>query len=319
MLRILIALDGSENSEQALLHGAAIGRCFESELLLLRVISMDHTGIRATVDAVDWQLQRQQAASYLARQTEKLKSAGLNASWTLEEGNAADRIICCARQNNIDLIVLGALGHTGPGQFTRGGIAQKVISAAPTSILVGPPPVTSVQKVDSPDYKSILVPVDGTSGCQWILNMAAAIAAVHGAELILMQAIQKPQLWTTFADVREKRELLDQLMRISRMEATSSMQELKATLPPNLKVATEIVVTDNVANSINDMANTREVSLVALGAHSGASDSGCHFGMVPEFLLAHANRPVLVFQHDNSVAVSNFRSIYLQEQQANAS
>jgi nucleotide-binding universal stress UspA family protein len=318
MLRILIALDGSEMSEQALLHGAAIGGCFESELLLLRVVSMEHTGIRATVDSVDWQLRRQQAASYLARQTEKLKAVGLNATWTIEEGNVADRLICFARQNKIDLMVLGSLGHSGVSQFTRGGIAQKVISAAPTSILVGPP-VMPDEEVGASIYKSILVPVDGTSGCQWTLNIAAAIAAVHGAELILMQAIEKPQLWTTFADAREKRDLLDQFMRISRMEAACSMQELKATLPPNLKVTTDIVVTDNVANAINDMANARDVSLVALGAHSSGSASGWHYGMVPEFLLSHASRPVLVFQHDNSIAVSNFRSIYLPKQQAHAS
>jgi nucleotide-binding universal stress UspA family protein len=318
MLRILIALDGSELSEQALLHGAAIGRCFDSELVLLRVISTDQTGIRTTTDSVDWQLHRQQAAAYLGRKTEELKAAGLKASWTIEEGNVADRLICFARQNRIDLFVLGALGRSGAGQFARGGITQKVVSAAPTSILVAPA-VMPHQQLDDSVYRSILVPVDGSSGCQWTLNMAAAIAEVHDAEIILMQAIEKPQLWTTFADVREKRELLEELLRISRMEATCSMQELKATLPSNLKVTTDIVVTDNVAEAIDDSANARDVSLVALSAHSGGSSSGWHFGMIPEFLLAHTNRPVLVFQHDNNIAVSNFRSIYLPKHHAKVS
>ena len=43
MLRILIALDGSALSEKALYHGAALARCFESEIVLLQVVPTEQT------------------------------------------------------------------------------------------------------------------------------------------------------------------------------------------------------------------------------------------------------------------------------------
>jgi len=318
MIKILVALDGSELSEQALLHAAAIGKSFDSELLLLRVISADEKGVRSAVDAVDWQLHRRQAEAYLIRLTEALRAAGLNTSWRLEEGNAANRLICFTRQNDIDLIILGALGRSGIGQFARGGTVQKVVSAATTSVLIAAPVMEDEQFSDL-HYKRILVPVDGSCGSKWALNMATAIAEIHDAELILVQMIARPEFQTTMPNLREKQDLLEKIIRINRMEAEHHMRELKAKLPANLKVTTEIIVTDHAPHAINEMADARDVSLVVLSAHSDRHTSGWRYGPVPEFLLAHTNRPILVFQHASSLVASKFRSIYLPDNHAHAS
>lgn len=312
MIRILIALDGSELAEQALLHGAAIGSSFDSELVLLRVLSTDETGIRSTVDAVDWKIHRRQAEAYLDRQTEELKAVGLNASWRLEEGNVANRLTCFAHHNNIDLIVLGALGRSGVGPFSRGGTVQKVVSATTTSVLVATP-IMGIGKLGESIYERILVPVDGSCGSQWALSMATAIAEIHDSELILMQAIETPEYWTAVPNFREKQDLMDKFVRISRMEAEWRMQELRTKIPANLEVTTEIVVTGNVPHAVNEIAETRDISLVVLSAHGDRNPSAWSYGLVPEFLLAHTNRPVLVFQHDNGMAISKFRSVYLPD------
>jgi nucleotide-binding universal stress UspA family protein len=318
VIRILIALDGSELSEQALRHGAAIAHAFESKLVLVRVLSTNETGMRSATDAIDWQLHRRQAEAYLEGRTEELKATGLDVSWKLEEGRVAERLICCCKQNNIDLIVLGALGRSGIGSFARGGTAQKVISAATTSVLVAPPAIDP-EGTDKIAYKRILVPVDGSCESQWALTMAAAIAQIHDAELILMQAIETPELWTAVPDAREMRELRDSIIRTNRAEAERRLKTLQASLPNNLRVRSEVVTANHVPQAISQMADALDVSLVVLSAHSYKYPSGPHYGPVPEFLLTHMNRPVVVFQHGPDMAVNNFRSIYLPQNSAHVS
>jgi nucleotide-binding universal stress UspA family protein len=317
MIKILIALDGSELSEQALLHGAAIAYAFESELVLVRVLPIDETGAPSAIDAIDWQLRRRQVEAYLERRAQELKATGFKVSWKLEEGRVAERLCCCAKQNKIDLIVLGAFGRSGISSFARGGTAQKVISAATTSVLVAPPGKYSGRTGDFA-YKRILVPVDGSYGSQWVVKMASAIAEIHDAELILMQAIETPELCTGMPDARETRELRERIIRTNRAEAERQLKMLMVTLPSNLRVTSEVVVTGHVPDAINQMADARDVSLIVLGAHSDQHTSGWHYGPIPEFLLSHMDRPVVVFRHGSDVVTSNFRSIYLPDNHANA-
>jgi nucleotide-binding universal stress UspA family protein len=318
MIRILIALDGSELSEQALRHGVAIARAFESTLVLVRVLSTNETGARSATDAIDWQLHRRQAEAYLERRAEELKATGLEVSWKLEEGRVAERLICYCKQHKIDLIILGALGRSGIGSFARGGTAQKVISSATTSVLVAPP-AADQEDTGKVAYKRILVPIDGSYESQWALTMASAIAEIHDAELILMQAIETPGLWTSVPNAREHRELRESIIRTNRAEAERCLKTLQARLPNNLRVISEVVTTNHVPQAISQMADARDVSLVVLSAHSDKYPSGPHYGPVPEFLLSHMNRPVVVFRHGAEIAVNNFRSIYLPENIAHVS
>jgi nucleotide-binding universal stress UspA family protein len=317
MIKILIALDGSELSEQALLHGAAIAQAFESELVLVRVLSSDETGAHSAIDAIDWQLRRRQVEAYLERRAEELKATGLNVSWKLEEGRVAERLCYCAKQNKIDLIILGAFGRSGISSFARGGTAQKVISAATTSVLVAPPD-KNAERTGKLAYKRILVPVDGSYSSQWAVKMASAIAEIHDAELILMQAIETPELWTAVPDARETRELRERIIRTNRAEAERQLKMLMVTLPGNLRVTSEVVVTDHVPDAISQMAESRDVSLIVLSAHSDRHTSGWHYGPIPEFLLSHMDRPVVVFRYGPDMATNNFRSIYLPDNHANA-
>jgi nucleotide-binding universal stress UspA family protein len=312
MIRILIALDGSELSEQALLHGAAIAHAFESELLLVRVLSSNETGTRTATDAIDWKLQRRQVESYLKRCAQELKATGLNVKWKLEEGRVAERLICYAKQQAIDLIILGALGRSGIGSFARGGTAQKVISAATTSVLIAPPGQDS-QHTGKFVYKRILVPVDGSCGSQWALNMAAAIAEIDDAELILMQVIETSEPGSAVPDSREARELRESVNRANRAEAERHLKTLKAKIPNNLRVTCEVVVSNHVPHAINQMANARDVSLVALNANNDQHTCGWQSGPAPEYLLSHMDRPVVVFRQQSGVATNNFHSTYLSE------
>ena len=316
MVRILIALDGSEHSEQALLHGTALANAFESELILVRVLATEETGVQSAIDPLDWQLHRCQVQAYLERRTEEITNTGLNARWILEEGRVAERLIRCAERVAAHMIILGAVGRSGIGPFERGGTTQKVISAARTSVLIAPP-ATQTKKITELHYERILVPVDGSCGSQWALKIAAGIAEVHGSKMLLVQAIEKPELLSPMANTRRARELQEEIISTNRLEAERNLSSLKAKLPTNLHVTSLALVTSNIPDTINEIANQRHASLVVLSAHSDTHMSDWHYGSLPEFLLSHARCPVLVFQHSSAEQANNFHSTYLAETQVN--
>lgn len=317
MLRILVPLDGSDLAEQALTHATAIAKSFESEVLLLRVLTVAGDSVRSAVDSVDWQLHRRQAQAYLERCVEEINNQGIKVSGHLEEGKVADQVLSFAHQNNIDLITLTAYGRGGIGQFERGGTVQKIVSAARISVLVVHP-VHGISDDRDFRYRRIMVPVDVSAGAQWALTLASAIAQIHHAELLLVHVVQEPRLPYSATMTRESCELIERMTKISGMDATRRMQQLRNQLPANLEVETEIIVSKQVQYALNRIAEDRDASLVVLSAHSDQQGPDWHYGPVPEFMLAHSNKPILVFQQQGMSSVSKFRSTYLINECADA-
>jgi hypothetical protein len=85
--RILIPLDGSEGAEAALGHAVLLGKAFDGELHLLRVLSRAQTaGSGEPVDPLAWRLARARAGTYLSRLARELRDMGLQVTTEVQEG-----------------------------------------------------------------------------------------------------------------------------------------------------------------------------------------------------------------------------------------
>lgn len=316
MIRILIPLDGSALAEQALGHAIAISKVFSAELMLLRVVTESTDG---PVDCIDWQLQRRQASAYLESVADKLRGAGCVVRAAIEEGQPAAVIGRFCQDHQIDLIVLCRFGRGGVTRFGRGSVAQKVIAAASASVLLVGPEEGATDDGRGISYERILVPVDGTSGSEWGLSMGAMIAQIHGADLYIAHAIERPQIPTRMPRTKDVDELYERVHRHSRAESARRLEELKAQLPGDLKVTTRILATRDIARTLHTMSETIDADLIVLTAHGSPSEHDWRYGTVCESLLSHATRPVLVFQQrELDVTANRFRSLYLAELQADA-
>jgi nucleotide-binding universal stress UspA family protein len=142
--RILVTLDGSSLSMQALPHAETLARQAEAQLILLRVVP--YLSIEpAAADGLplDWtDLDKQQrlmvddSMQGLQALVNKLKFHGIAASAVVEVGEAAEIIVDYARGHDIDLIVMSTHGRTGLQRWLMGSVANKVISAAPCPVLL---------------------------------------------------------------------------------------------------------------------------------------------------------------------------------------
>lgn len=142
--KIMVPLDGSTLSEQALPHATALARQNEAELILLRVTPYISEAIIA-VDALplDWQNLDEQQRRLIDEATQALQPIIVNlkfqqveAKAIVEVGHAAEKIVEYAENHAADLIVMSTHGRTGLQRWLLGSVANKVASAAPCPVLL---------------------------------------------------------------------------------------------------------------------------------------------------------------------------------------
>lgn len=141
--RILIAVDGSAASEEALEPGAAAGLLREgSRITLAQVVEppsgmLSRTLLLPTFDRTA--MEREAATARLAQLAKQLREGGLAADVKVVIGaGVAAQILELARAEGSDLIVVGTHGAGGVERLLLGSVADKVVRGATQPVLVVP-------------------------------------------------------------------------------------------------------------------------------------------------------------------------------------
>jgi nucleotide-binding universal stress UspA family protein len=131
---ILVPLDGSSLSELALAPAIDLAREKGARLVLLRAAEA-HTTIadptEAQVEVV------REAEEYLGRVRARVLAGGLEGVETsVWYGPPDEAIVEAARYRGADLIVMSSHGRNGLGRLVLGSVAESVLRATPTPILL---------------------------------------------------------------------------------------------------------------------------------------------------------------------------------------
>jgi nucleotide-binding universal stress UspA family protein len=138
--RILLAYDGSEAGQQALLEGHEIAQWSHAELTLIAVMPLPLTALGPEVGAFDATTQAADKSHYqkvLDAGVRKLAEAGLTAHGDVVAGDAVSEIAACARHIQADLIVVGHKHlDSWAARWWRGSVSKALVEHAPCSVLV---------------------------------------------------------------------------------------------------------------------------------------------------------------------------------------
>ncbi len=138
--RILLAYDGSDSGQKALLDCQDLANWAQSELALVTVmpLHMDLMGMGGGV--YDPKLMEQEKAALqdvLDEGLARLRSAGHKATGTVLVGEIVDEITKHAAEISADLIVVGHRHlDSWAARWWRGSISKVLIEHAPCSVLV---------------------------------------------------------------------------------------------------------------------------------------------------------------------------------------
>lgn len=139
--KILVPLDGSEHSINALEKAIQIAKKFDGRITLIHAYSADlvslpkeYALIETTPEMVE--VSRYKGANILADAQIKAKDQGVQVETLLRAGQAVETIIETSRNGNFDLIVIGARGLSPIKEILLGSVSHGVTTHAQCPILV---------------------------------------------------------------------------------------------------------------------------------------------------------------------------------------
>jgi nucleotide-binding universal stress UspA family protein len=139
-MKILVAIDGSRDSDQGVRIALDIARFQEAEVTLLAVVPLypdiDLEITARARDSLESKLSTQ-GEQVLLKAKQMFKAEAISPKTLIISSAAiADEIVKLAEEEKMDLIVLGSRGLGATGRFSLGGTAMKIISRAPCSVLL---------------------------------------------------------------------------------------------------------------------------------------------------------------------------------------
>lgn len=127
--RILVALDGTPDSERVLSMVGEVAITHGSEVVLF----YDEPGVTDVGEVLGVRDAPQRIAAYAAR----LNKAGLEVRVEqTKTGRAADALLARIRQDKFDLVAMSTHGREGLARLTLGSIVEKVLRDADVTMLV---------------------------------------------------------------------------------------------------------------------------------------------------------------------------------------
>jgi nucleotide-binding universal stress UspA family protein len=134
--KILIPLDGSEYSLHALEKAVQIAKKFDGKITLINVYSVSSFNITPS-QVFDYVLEIRKSGETILAEGEKIvKAEGIQVETLLKEGHVVEQIVKKARDENFDLIVIGAKGISRLKEILLGSISHGVTTYAPCPVLV---------------------------------------------------------------------------------------------------------------------------------------------------------------------------------------
>jgi nucleotide-binding universal stress UspA family protein len=292
---LLIPLDGSSLAECVLPHGLAIAQTLGARATVLQVVEqVEPDGRTRAIDPLEWHYSEAEAGAYLQGVVERIGLAGVSATPVLLQGDPAERVIDHAQAEHVDLILLSSHGRSGLSGWNVSSVVQKILARAHVSILLVPAYHPMTAEVAALRYERVLVPLDGSQRAECVLPLVGALAALHGARILLAHVVRKPELPRRAPPSREDQELADALTERNRLEASQYLEDLRARL--SLPAEVRLLVEEHVAGTLQQLAVDEKVDLVLLSAHGYSGGTRWPYGSLPSSFIMYGNKPLLIVQ-----------------------
>ncbi|MDH3677041.1 MAG: universal stress protein [Nitrosopumilus sp.] len=134
-MNILVPLDGSENSQKALLQACDLAKNHQGHLVLVYVV--DKPLSLNLLDRKEYLgILRKFGNKVLIKGKEIAKNQGVDVTTIIKEGNISNEIVKLARNKKCNLIIVGSKGLGKTARFFLGSVSSKLANNSPCSILI---------------------------------------------------------------------------------------------------------------------------------------------------------------------------------------
>lgn len=301
---ILVPLDGSSFGEHALPLALTLARKSGATLHLVHV----HTPLQAVYaeiqlydDQLDAQV-RERSRQYLHNMAQSLQGLTATPINAVQYEGEVESIICeLATSMGIDLVVMTTHARGPMGRFWLGSVADKLIRDLTMPLLLVHPQDIAANIKQEVAIKHMLLPLDGTSLAEQMLEPAIALGSLMGSRYTLLRVIRPLMPMPTNLEgetlahmAQSWVEKIEKVHEQDRQAAKDYLEGVAKQLRSrSLEVATEVAVEEKPALAILHHAQP-PFDLIAMETHGRRGLSRLFMGSVADKVIRGAHLPILV-------------------------
>jgi len=276
--KIMVPVDFSDSSKTAVSEARSMAGFFKAKLHLVHVVDpreyyllAPHEELLMIPSEVD--IEKNSAKRLQQMKASMAKDHSIDPDVQVLSGDIHHSIVDYAKENGIDLIVMGTHGASGFKELFLGSNAQKVVTLSEK-------PVLTLQK-DKTGFKNILLPIDNSAHSREKVNIAVAIARSYTSKVHILG----------LPDSDEEEEMNKFRVKLKSVEENVSAE--------NLSFKTLIMQGDSLAAIALDYAEKNKCDLIVINTGHESKLTGIFLGAFAQQIVNHSKVPVLSVRHDD--------------------
>ncbi|MHB8881809.1 MAG: universal stress protein [Thermodesulfovibrionales bacterium] len=292
-MKILLAVDGSEYSEEAAKALTCMDLTEQDEIMLVHVVSW----VQFQYDAASYyeslkQIKQDVAPRIIDSALGLLAPVKARISTAIIDGSPDRYIMETAAEADMDLIVMGARGVKGMKSVLIGSVTKAVALHAPRPVLVIKPGFCS--RAAGGKLRVVLA-VDGSESSEQAARMLAAMPLSRTTAITIFNAI-----WSDFADIPERfvAEINDRVRDVIAENRTQEFKDSEQVLEQAQRYLRDRFSDLTLVSRVGDPSQ----EIMKIAGDAGMIVAGCRglrgipgmMGSVSRNILTHAGCSVLI-------------------------
>ncbi|GBD16403.1 Universal stress protein [bacterium HR26] len=287
---IILPLDGSEPSESALPYAAALAELTSAPIVVIHVLEEMRPVFDAHRGEVVWISPEQprvelEAPELLEEPIGRLRTAGLTVRPVLRLGDPAAEILAEVERWRAPLTVMASHGRGELERLLLGSVADRIVREAPAPVLVVPAASPSEQPARV-QFRTLLVPLDGTLFAEHALPAAMALARLARAGLTLVRVV----------DTHKRLTGGDELEQFEREAEVYLRQKAETLAGPSGRAILWQVLSGEPSQQLRRFITARQPDLVVMVTRGRGGLGRWLLGSVAEDLLTSRAAPLLLLR-----------------------
>ena len=302
---VLVPVDGSSFSREAVLQGLRIASMCGATLHLVKVammpvipavaegVSFDHEGLREFPSG--------ELSALYAIAAECRAHSTVTVTASVERGPVVDALISYAHRHDVDLIVMRSHARRGLVRVWFGSVADGLIRASGIPVLVVRPPSLATALETGTHFRRILVPLDGSTLAETALDPALKLAQVDGASITLLKVVTA---WKR----AEPGTLESSIGPASSVEVSEAQRYLDSVLAwpyaGKIQITRRVVISSDPAVTILQISENMEADLITLATRGRGALKRAASGSVSDQVMRACGVSVLVVHPADTAGIS---------------
>jgi nucleotide-binding universal stress UspA family protein len=133
--KLLVAYDGSEQSEKAYAMAVDMASKYSAKMIVLSVARPPEPPVAVELEAV-LESATEYYKGHFKSMREQAAALGIDATFQVRVGHPAEQIVHMANEEKVDAIVMGHRGESFLQRWLLGSVAKRVLSYAHCTVVV---------------------------------------------------------------------------------------------------------------------------------------------------------------------------------------